>query len=252
MQLGLSGKVFIITAATGGLALAATQVLVEEGAGVLLISRNQQRLDAVVSQLGGAQQAIALAAELDDEYTAQQAVATALEAFGQVDGALISASATARGTVLDVGDDAWRSSFEQVFLGPLRLARRIVTANPAARLGFVLPTSVKAPLSAMAVSNGLRPGLAMVVKQLADEIGPGGGRAFGITPGSFATARQVELAAADPAAAEHRAATEENIPLRRYGQPTEFGQLAAFLLSDAASYLTGCLVPVDGGAQRAL
>lgn len=252
MQLGLSGKVFLVTAATGGLALAATQALVAEGAGVLLISKSQERLDSLVSQLGGAQQAIGLAAELDDEYTAEQAVSIALETFGRLDGALLSASATAMGSVLDIDDQTWRDSFDQVFVATLRMARQVVSANPAARLGFVLSTSAKIPLGGMAVSNGVRPGLAMVLKQLADEIGPTGGRAFGIIPGAFATPRQDELARTDPEAAERRAAAEANIPLRRYGRPAEFGQLAAFLLSDAASYLTGCLVPVDGGALRAL
>lgn len=252
MRLGLSGKVFVVTAATGGLALASAKALVDEGAGVLLISKSQERLDAVVSQLGGAQQAIGLAAELDDEYTAQQAVAIALETFGRIDGALISAGATTAGGVLEVDDQAWRDSFDQVFVSTVRLARQLVNANPAARIGFVLSTSAKTPLTGMAVSNGLRPGLAMIIKQLADEIGPAGGRAFGIIPGSFATPRQDELARTDPEAAERRAAAEANIALRRYGQPAEFGKFAAFLLSDVASYLTGCLVPLDGGALRAL
>ena len=104
----------------------------------------------------------------------------------------------------------------------------------------------------MAVSNGLRPGLGMLVKQLADEIGPHGGRAFGLMPGSIGTQRLLDIhqAADNPAAA--RKAALVNIPLRRFGEPAEFGQVAAFLLSDAASYVTGCVIPVDGGVLRAL
>ena len=124
------------------------------------------------------------------------------------------------------------------------LARAVLVANKAARLGFVLSTSARSPLAEMAISNGLRPGLGMLVKQLADEIGPDGGRTFGLLPGSIATQRLLELA--------KDAGAEAQIPLRRFGRPEEVGRVAAFLLSDAASYLTGCLVPVDGGVGRAL
>lgn len=252
MQLGLTGKVFVVTAASGGLGFATAQALVAEGAGVLLISRSQERLDAAVSQLGGSQQAIALAADLADPHTASQAVKVALEAFGQIDGALISAGSPPKGQVTEISDEAWTLGFESVFLAGVRVAREVLAANKAARLGFVLSTSAKSPLTRMAVSNGLRPGLAMLVKQLADEIGPDGGRAFGILPGSIATQRIMDLAeeADDPAAL--RQAVLAGIPLRRYGDPAEVAATAAFLLSDAASYITGCLIPVDGGALRAL
>ena len=132
------------------------------------------------------------------------------------------------------------------------MARATLAVNRAATLGFVLSTSTKSPLTGMAVSNGLRPGLGMLVKQLADEIGPHGGRAFGLMPGSIGTQRLLDIhqAADNPAAA--RKAALVNIPLRRFGEPAEFGQVAAFLLSDAASYVTGCVIPVDGGVLRAL
>lgn len=252
MDLGLDGKVFVVTAASGGLGFAAAQALVAEGAGVLLVARRADRLEQAVELLGGAQHAIALAADLDDPHTAKQAVSAAWEAFGRVDGALISAGGPPRGRVTDITDEQWQAGFDSVFLAALRMARAVLTANKAARLGFVLSTSAKAPLTEMAISNGLRPGLAMLVKQLADEIGPDGGRAFGLAPGSIATQRLLDLNAhaADPKA--QRAAAEAAIPLRRYGRPEELGKVAAFLLSDAASYLTGCLVPVDGGVSRAL
>jgi 3-oxoacyl-[acyl-carrier protein] reductase len=113
----------------------------------------------------------------------------------------------------------------------------------------VLSTSVKAPLAGLAASNGLRPGLAMLAKTMADELGPQGVRVNGLMPGRVLTDRIRELDGDDPAVAERIAA---GIPLRRYGQPAEFGRVAAFLLSPAASYVTGAMVPVDGGAVRAL
>lgn len=102
------------------------------------------------------------------------------------------------------------------------------------------------------MSNGLRPGLAMLVKQLADEVGPDGGRIVGLMPGRIETDRvkHLDSLADDPEA--QRTASEAAIPLRRYGRPEEFGRVAAFLLSPASSYVTGSVVAVDGGATRAL
>jgi len=116
----------------------------------------------------------------------------------------------------------------------------------------VLSSSVRAPLPEMAISNGLRPGLAMVAKTLADELGPRGVRVNGLLPGRIATDRVAELDAStgDPDGA--RRAAEASIPLGRYGEPAEFGAVAAFLLSPAASFLTGVMLPVDGGLLRSL
>ena len=138
MRLGLGGKVFVVTAASEGLGFAVAQVLVDEGAGVLLVSRNRDRLGEAVSQLGGSQHAIDLAADIADPRTAEQAVGTAFEAFGRLDGAFISAGGPARGGVLDVDDDTWRRSFDDVFLSALRMARATLAVNRAATLGFVL------------------------------------------------------------------------------------------------------------------
>ncbi len=119
-------------------------------------------------------------------------------------------------------------------------------------LALVLSSSVRAPLADMAISNGLRPGLAMVAKTLAEELGPRGVRVNGLMPGRIGTERVAELDAAggDPEAA--REAAIKTIPLGRYGEPEEFGRTAAFLLSPAASFINGAMVPVDGGMLRAL
>lgn len=256
MDLGLTDRVFVVTAASSGLGLASARALVAEGARVALVARRADALAAAVDSLnslaGAPDRAVSLAADLADPDAPQRAVHLALQAHGRIDGALVSVGGPPRGTVLDTPDTAWVESFGSVFMPALRTARAVVAAQPAARLGFVLSTSVKAPLPTMAISNGLRPGLGMLVKQLADEIGPQGGRAFGLLPGSVATERLEHLwsGTPDPVAAREQAAA--SIPLRRLGDPDEFGRAAAFLLSDAASYITGCLVPVDGGAMRAL
>jgi 3-oxoacyl-[acyl-carrier protein] reductase len=114
----------------------------------------------------------------------------------------------------------------------------------------VLSTSAVEVFTGLSTSNGLRPGLAMLVKDLADEVGPSGIRVNGLLPGRIATARIAKLDAAsgDPTAARELASAA--IPLRRYGKPEEFGRVAAFVLSPAASYMTGTLITVDGGVTR--
>src|ERR1700722_10000180 len=108
------------------------------------------------------------------------------------------------------------------------------------------------PLPGLAVSNGLFPGLAGVVKTLADEHGPSGVRVNGLLPVRIATdrVRQLDALLGDPD--KVRARLSKSIPLRRYGEPAEFGRTAAFVLSPAASYITGAMIPVDGGAIRSI
>ena len=116
----------------------------------------------------------------------------------------------------------------------------------------MLGSSVRTPLPELAISNGLFPGLAGVVKTLADELGPAGIRLDGVLPVRVATDRVRELDALSGDPDEVRACQSQLIPLRRYGEPEEFGRVAAFLLSPAASFITGAMIPVNGGAIRAI
>ena len=152
-----------------------------------------------------------------------------------------------------IADADWTRAFESVFLGAVRLTREIAESlHDGGSIALVLSSSVRAPIPGLAVSNGLRPGLAMVAKTMADELGPRGIRVNGLLPGRVGTDRVAELDAmgGDPEGA--RAAAIRQIPLGRYGEPEEFGRAAAFLLSPAASFLTGVMLPVDGGMLRAL
>ena len=150
-------------------------------------------------------------------------------------------------------EEAWGAGVDSVLLGPLRLIKALVPhLADGAALGLVLSTSVRQPIGHLAISNGLRPGLAMTAKALADELGPRGIRVFGLLPGTIATDRITEIEAASGDAAAMRARTEAGIPLRRVGRPEEFGRVAAFALSPAASYVTGTMLAVDGGVTRAL
>ncbi|KAB1128724.1 SDR family oxidoreductase, partial [Micromonospora sp. AMSO12t] len=112
--------------------------------------------------------------------------------------------------------------------------------------------SARGPVPGLGISNGLRPGLVGMAKDVADEYGPRGVRVVGLLPGRIMTDRNVELFAATGDPDRARAEAEAAIPLRRIGAPDEFGRVAAFVLSPAASYLTGVTVPVDGGVLRSL
>jgi 3-oxoacyl-[acyl-carrier protein] reductase len=251
MDLGLGGRGYLLTGASRGLGLATARALVDDGARVLISSRSAESVDAAVASLGTA--ASGVAADLADADAAERLVAEARERLGRVDGALISVGGPTPGTVLSTPEDAWRAGVESVLLGPLRLVRALVPhLDEGAAIVFVLSTSVRQPIGHLAISNGLRPGLAMTAKALADELGPKGIRVLGLMPGTIATDRitDIEVASGDPTGM--RARTEASIPLRRVGRPEEFGRIAAFALSPAASYLTGTMIAVDGGITRAL
>jgi 3-oxoacyl-[acyl-carrier protein] reductase len=252
MDLGLTDRVYILTGASRGLGRATAEALVAEGANVVVSARDQSSLDEAVAALGPAR-AVGVAADLADASTPDLLVEAAIARFGRLDGALVSVGGPPKGGVLEVSDEQWSDAFASVFLGAVRMARTVVPhLSESGAIALVLSGSVKQPIDALAISNGLRPGLAMVVKSLADEVGPRGIRVNALTPGRLDTERVRELDAsnADPAAA--RRGSEAAIPLRRYGLPEEFGRTAAFVLSPAASYLTGAMIPVDGGAQRPL
>jgi 3-oxoacyl-[acyl-carrier protein] reductase len=252
MDLGLDDRVFIVTGASRGLGRASAEALVAEGAKVVVSARSESSLAGLVSALGD-DSSMGVAADNAGEDTAARLVEQAQGRFGRLDGALVSVGGPPPGSVLDVSDQQWRVAFESVFLGAVRLARAVAAAaEPGGSLAFVLSSSVRQPIPGLAISNGLRPGLAMVAKSLADELGPQGFRVNALLPGRIDTERVQELDEASGDAAESRARGEASIPLRRYGRPEEFGRVAAFVLSPAASYLTGTMVPVDGGVMRGL
>ena len=249
MDLGLADRVYLVTGGTRGLGRASARCLVDDGASVVVSGRNPAQVEQVVSELGGPARAAGVVADNADPQAGPRLVSTAQDRFGRLDGALISVGGPPTGPALEASDDQWRDAFETIFLGAVRIARAAVPALPeGGALAFVLSSSTRSPIPGLAISNGLRPGLGMLAKTMADELGPRGVRVLGLLPGRLATDRTLSL---DPDE-QSRRSNEAAIPLRRYGQPEEFGRVAAFLLSPAASYLTGCMIPVEGGALRTL
>lgn len=254
MDLDLKDRVYVVTGGSKGLGLASARALIAEGARVVLCARDEATVNAVADEMGGADHAIAVPGDMADPGLGARLAGAAVGRFGRLDGALISVGGPPAGSVMSTTDEVWRTSFESVFLGALRVARAVVsTISPdGGAVAFVLSTSVKAPVDNLALSNGLRPGLAMLAKNLADEIGPQNIRVLGLMPGRIETDRLLELDKASSRPKKVREEMESRIPLRRYGQPEEFGRIAAFVLSPAASYLNGTVIPVDGGMTRAL
>ncbi|MDQ0778146.1 3-oxoacyl-[acyl-carrier protein] reductase [Streptomyces aurantiacus] len=248
MDLGLKDRVYVVTGATRGLGHASARELVADGAKVVITGRDEKTVGEAAAALGPNARGVAV--DNADPTAPESLIAAAREHFGGFDGILISVGGPTPGFVADNTDEQWRSAFDSVFLGAVRLARASAAElGEGGVIGFVLSGSVYEPIAGLTISNGLRPGLAGFAKSLSDELGPRGIRVVGVLPARIDTDRLRELDgyAADPAAA--RAANEARIPLRRYGRPEEFGRTAAFLLSPAASYLTGVMVPVDGGAR---
>ncbi|NEA40234.1 SDR family oxidoreductase [Streptomyces sp. SID11385] len=241
MDLGLKDRVFAVTGATRGLGYASAEALVAEGAKVVVTGREQESADAAAARLGA--HAVGVGGDNADPGLAGRLVARARERFGRFDGVLVSVGGPPAGSLGEVDDERWRAAFESVFLGAVRLARTAAAElGEGGVIGFVLSSSVHEPIAGLALSNGLRPALAGVAKSLASELGPRGIRVVGVLPGKIATDRLQELYGGE--------ADVSGIPLGRLGTPEEFGRTAAFLLSPAASYLTGVMVPVDGGARH--
>ncbi len=275
MDLGLAGRVYVVSGGSRGLGRATVETLVAAGAGVVAVGRFEQHLAELMSAVGN-DRCVPIPGDLRDPDLAPRAVAAAAARFGRLDGALVGTGGPPPSRVSATGDDAWRDAFETVFLGPLRLARSVAaaiehhsappsppnqpappptaggTVHPGRRapdtsVVFVLSTSIYKPLPELALSNGLRPGLANLVHELAGEWGPRGIRVNGLAPANIATDRVFALDARNGPPESVRRKRESRIPLRRYGEPSEFAAAAAFLLSPASSYISGALIPVDGG-----
>ncbi|GAA2236311.1 SDR family oxidoreductase [Streptomyces amakusaensis] len=249
MDLGLKDRVYVVTGASRGLGNASARALVADGAKVVITGRDERTVLDAAAELGP--DAVGLALDNADPTAADRLIAAARAHFGRFDGVLISVGGPAPGYAADNTDEQWRSAFDSVFLGAVRTARAAAAElGEGGVIGFVLSGSVHEPIPGLTISNGLRPGLAGFAKSLADELGPRGIRVIGLLPSRIDTDRVRELDALSGDADAARAANESLIPLRRYGTPGEFGTVAAFLLSPAASYLTGVMLPVDGGTRH--
>ena len=255
MDLGLAGKKFLIGGGSKGLGNAIAQVLVDEGAHVLLMSRTEESLKSAAAALGD--NASYVAVDIADPDAVQTISAAVDDKLGGLDGILMTAGGPPPGEVLKLTDEQWTGAFEMLIGGPIRLLRELTPKmTDGGAVLFITSSSVRQPIPNLDTSNVLRPGVAAMAKVLARELGPAI-RVNSLAPGRFDTDRvrsldQNRANATGRPVEEIKAESSGQIPLGRYGEPVEFGRVGAFLLSPAASYLSGISVQADGALVTAI
>lgn len=258
MDLKLKDARALVTGASAGLGRAVALALAAEGARVALAARDGDRLQEAAQAAGG----VALGVDLAAAEGPRAAVEAALARLGGLDALLVNMGGPPPGRFDELSDEDWARALETTFWSTIRLVRAALpplqesaAAGRGGAICIILSSSVREPIPALTTSNLLRPGLAGLIKSLVPEIAPV--RINGIAPGRVATDR---IATLDRGRAERAGISVEDvqqqtiarIPLGRYGDPAEVGRVATFLLSPAASYVTGAIVAVDGGMVRAL
>jgi len=256
VDLGLRDKRFVIGGASKGLGRAVAEALAAEGARVLLVSRDEAALNTVAAGLGDRAAGV-VAANVADPEAVEKISAAVDQTLGGLDGILINAGGPPGGDVLSLTDEQWLDSFHLLIGGPIRLLRVLVPKiEGEGAILFITSTSVRQPIPNLDTSNVLRPGVAALAKVLARELGPKI-RVNSLMPGRFNTDRirwldQDRAQAQGITVEEQKAAASQQIPLGRYGEPVEIGRVGAFLLSPAASYVSGVALQADGAMVTAL
>lgn len=261
MDLGLAAKVALLAASSKGLGFAAAQALATEGARVVVNGRRQADVHSAVEKLrqaGG--EAEGVVADVTGEGAAAQMVGAAVERFGALDILITNAGGPPSGSFDATPLEAWARGFELTLMSAVRLIKEALPylrQSDAASILTITSVSVKEPLPGLLLSNAIRPAVVGLTKTLSQELGGEGIRVNSILPGWTRTARVGELMAYR--AATNNSTVEEEIdktlarnPMRRMGEPAEFGRVAAFLVSPAASYVNGVMLQVDGGSYAGL
>jgi 3-oxoacyl-[acyl-carrier protein] reductase len=246
MELGLSGRTAIVCGASSGMGLAIAEALAGEGANVAMFARRRELLEREAERLG----ALAVRGDLTNPADLKRLVDRTLEAFGGIDILVNNGGGPPRMSALEITDEAIEAAVELLLLSAIRLTRLCLPQLERSGQGRVInitSSSVREPIDNLALSNSIRPGLVGWAKTLARELGPKKITVNSIAPGRIETARLAEAFAGKP-----RAEDLEQIPLRRFGAPSDVASVVCFLASDAAGYVTGTVIPVDGGLTRSL
>ena len=246
MDLGLKGRTALVCGASSGLGLATAESLAGEGANVTMFARRRDVLEREADRIG----ALAVRGDVALPQDLERGVAKTLEAFGGLDILVWNTGGPPAGSGTDVSPDSLEQAFEAMLQPAVRLVHLALPhlqKSPAGRILAITSLAAKEPTQHLALSNTLRPALTGWLKTLADELGPNGITVNCVAPGRIATDRLAYLYPEGPTAE-----SLADIPLRRWGDPHEFGDVVCFVASDRARYLTGQTIVVDGGLQRAL
>jgi 3-oxoacyl-[acyl-carrier protein] reductase len=255
MDLGLAGKTAIVAASSKGLGKACALALAAEGARVTVCARHEADLEAAAAEIRTATGAevLAVPADLADAAGADRVVAATVQRFGGVDVLVANSGGPPLGVFADFTDDDWLAAFELVALGFVRFVRAVTPVmreRPWGRIIGIQSTSVKQPVGSIDLSNGIRPGIAGLMKALMPGLAKDGITINLVLPGAFRTHRILaSLSGISGSELEQAlAAIGSTIPAGRLGEPAELGSLVAFLASARASYITGAVYQVDGGS----
>lgn len=260
MQSILQGKNILIAGGSQGLGFAIAQASAKEGANVFIGSRNEEKLSFATSQLVKyAESEVAYGLlDITNAQSIKEWVQEAIARFGSIDGLVVNGGGPPSGSFDSFNDEQWYSAFELNLLSAVRLIREVIPSMKKASKGSIVTItsmSVKEPIDMLLLSNVFRSGVTSLAKSLSRELASYNIRINNILPGRLDTERAKHL---DGVVAESKGISvnevrsfyQDQIPLARYGKPEELGNLAAFLLSDRASFITGTTIPVDGGMLK--
>lgn len=262
MDMGLKGAVAVVTASSRGLGKATSLGLAQEGANLVMCARGAERLEEAAREIREQTgvEVVVVPADVSTEEGIAAVIGAAVERFGRIDVLVTNAGGPPPGDFTKHSDETWQRAFELNLLSVVRLiraARPYLQASGRGRIINFSSTSVKQPIEGLILSNSLRAGVIGMAKTLATELAPHGITVNNIAPGRIDTDRVRSLdrnraSTLGISEKEAKQAQIENIPLGRYGEPSELAALAVFLASDKASYITGTTIQVDGGLVKGL
>jgi 3-oxoacyl-[acyl-carrier protein] reductase len=259
VETGLKGKRALVTAASKGLGKAVAGALLDEGCRVVISSGNQERIDAAAAELSARGEVIAVAADLAQADECAELVDTALHRLGGLDVLVNNAGGPPPGTFEGLDEAQWRHAFDSLLMSAVRITRAALPAlreDPGGSVVNLTSLTAKQPIDMLLLSNAFRPAILGMAKTLSREAAPAV-RVNSIATEHILTDRIREIAGFRAAAAGVGADEElerwgREAPLGRFGTPAELAAAAVFLASDAASYITGVTLAVDGGLDRGL